>query len=126
MANNPPPIQQQPYAAPQAELQQMHGQGNGHGQEQGDSTGGVIPYKNPPALISYYLGIVGLFPIIGVPIGIAAIVLGFKGLKKHKENPIVAGKVHAIIGISLGFLQFLWNIPIVLAIIAVLVAAPNF
>jgi len=32
----------------------------------GDNTGGLIPYKNPKALIAYYLGIFSLFPLLGL------------------------------------------------------------
>lgn len=41
-----------------------------------DATGGVIPYKNPAALIGYYVGVFGLVPMLGVPLALAAIVLG--------------------------------------------------
>lgn len=75
--------------------------------EQGDATGGVIPYKNPHALIAYYLGIVALLPMVGIPFGIASIILGFMGLKRRKENPIIKGSVHAWIGIVFGFLSVL-------------------
>ena len=70
--------------------------------QQGDSTGGLIPYKNPHALIAYYLGIVSLLPIIGVPFGIASIILGIIGLRKRSQNPVIKGSVHALIGIVLG------------------------
>ena len=53
----------------------------------GDATGGVIPYKNPKALVAYYLGIVSGLPLIGLPFGIAAFVLGILGLKARKHNP---------------------------------------
>ena len=29
---------------------------------EGDATGGVIPYKNVPALVAYYLGVFSLIP----------------------------------------------------------------
>src|SRR5262245_25106840 len=35
---------------------------------------GIIPYKNPPALIGYYLGVFSLIPCVGFLLGIAAIV----------------------------------------------------
>lgn len=69
---------------------------------QGDSTGGVIPYNNPNALLGYYLGILSGLPIIGLPFGIAAFVLGIKGLQAVKKNPAVRGTVHAAIGIGCG------------------------
>ena len=68
--------------------------------EEGDATGGVIPYKNGAALIAYYLGVFSLIPCF--PIGIAAFILGLKGLKAAKERPVIRGQVHAWIGIILG------------------------
>lgn len=67
---------------------------------QGDATGGVIPYKNVPALIGYYLGVFSILPLF--PIGIAALILGIAGLKKRREQPEVKGAVHAWIGIIAG------------------------
>jgi len=69
---------------------------------EGDSTGGLIPYKNPHALIAYYLGLFSLAPCIGLPLGIGGLVLGIIGLKKRRENPIIKGSVHAWIGIIMG------------------------
>ena len=74
---------------------------------EGDATGGVIPYKNPHALIAYYLGIVSLVPLIGVPFGLAAVILGFIGLSRRKKNPVIKGSAHAWIGIVFGFLSIL-------------------
>ena len=69
----------------------------------------VIPYKNPPALIGYYLGIFSLFPCF--PIGIAAFVLGIIGWRRVLKNPELHGSVHAWIGIILGGLfGLLWLI----------------
>ena len=87
---------------------------------EGDSTGGVIPYKNPQALIAYYLGLFSGFPLIGLPLGIAAFVLGILGLKKRRENPVVKGSAHAWIGIGCGgFFALLWGAVVVLIIVAV-------
>ena len=66
-----------------------------------DGTGGLIPYKNPNALIAYYAAIFGFFlPLIGSAI---AVILGFKGLIYAKEHPRARGQVHAWIGILGGF-----------------------
>jgi hypothetical protein len=67
-----------------------------------DATGGIIPYKNPPALIAYYLAVFSLIPCLGLPLGLAAFVLGIVGLVKRKRQPHVKGSVHAWIGILLG------------------------
>ena len=70
--------------------------------EQGDATGGVIPYKNGPALAAYYLGIFSMIPCVGLLLAIPALNLGVIGLKKRRDNPIVKGSVHAWIGIIMG------------------------
>ena len=63
---------------------------------------GVIPYKNPKALIAYYLGVFSLIPGIGILLGIAAFILGILGLQDAKKDPQAKGKVHAWIGIIVG------------------------
>ena len=80
-------------------------------QGQGDATGGVIPYKNPYALIAYYSGIISLpLCIIPLPLGIVPVVLGIIGLKKRAENPVIKGSVHAWIGIVSGAISALFSI----------------
>jgi len=87
--------------------------------EGGDATGGIIPYKNPPALVAYYLGLFSILPFLGLPLGIASLVLGLKGLKKRRENPAVSGAVHSWIGIGCGGLSILiWGGGLVLFLIA--------
>ncbi len=76
-------------------------------QSMGDS--GMIPYKNPKALIAYYLGILSGFPLIGLPLGIAAFVLGIQGLQNRKKDPKIKGSIHAWIGIGCGgFFALFW------------------
>jgi hypothetical protein len=62
---------------------------------EGDSTGGIIPYKNPKALIAYYCGIFSLMPCLGIGPGIAGVVLGIMGLKHRALHPETKGSVHA-------------------------------
>lgn len=64
--------------------------------------GALIPIKNSAALGSYYIGIFSLLPLIGLPMGVIALVLGIKGLKFAKANPGVHGTVHAWVGIVCG------------------------
>ena len=90
----------------------------GPAQTEGDATGGVIPYKNPCALIAYYLGIFALLPCIGIVPGAAAFILGIIGLQQRARNPAIKGSVHAWIGIVLGGLMTLvWGAAIVLMIV---------
>ncbi|HEX6987629.1 MAG TPA: GYF domain-containing protein [Planctomycetaceae bacterium] len=85
---------------------------------EGDATGGLIPYKNAPALIAYYLAIFSLIPCLGLPLGVAAIVLGVLGLKKRKQNPAVSGAAHAWVGIILGGITtLLWGGAIAVTIV---------
>ncbi|HSI11733.1 MAG TPA: GYF domain-containing protein [Chthoniobacter sp.] len=83
----------------------------------GDATGGVIPYKNLPALIGYYLGIFGLIPFIGLLLAIPAFILGIVGLRKRKKNPIIKGSVHAWIGIVLGFISIAYHSLFIVAMV---------
>ena len=92
--------------------------GQSQGAPQGDSTGGVIPYKNPHALIAYYLGILALLPLIGVPFGVASIILGCMGLSRRKKNPVIKGSVHAWIGIVFGAFSMFCGGGILVALIA--------
>jgi hypothetical protein len=62
----------------------------------------VIPYRNPPALVGYYLAVFSIFPFIGLPLGLTAIVLGIIGLRRIKANPESKGTAHAWIAIVLG------------------------
>lgn len=83
---------------------------------EGDSTGGLIPYKNPKALTAYYLGLFSFIPCLGLPLGIAALVLGIMGLRARSRNPVIKGSVHAWIGILVGgFFALLWTVVAVIA-----------
>lgn len=76
----------------------------------GDGTGGLIPYKNPKALTAYYLGIFGLFPLIGFLLAVPALILGILGLQARKQNPLVKGAVHAWVGIILGTISISYHL----------------
>jgi hypothetical protein len=78
--------------------------------DEGDATGGLIPYKNPQALISYYCGVFALIPCLGLALGPVALVLGFLGLGYKKKHPTAGGTAHAIVGITLGSLVLLGHI----------------
>ena len=97
----------------------------GSDDKQGDATGGVIPYKNPPALIAYYCGIFSLIACIPFffPLPIVALVLGIKGLRKAKAEPHVKGRVHAWIGIVCGSIFGLIGIVMTVGTIIGLIAA---
>jgi hypothetical protein len=88
----------------------------------------VIPYKNVPALIAYYLGVfsfsacIPILGIVGVGMGIAALVLGIRGLKVAAANPQAHGRVHAWIGIIGGTVFALIGLAINIAMIVGMLA----
>lgn len=71
-------------------------------QEPKDPTGGLIPYKNGPALAAYYLGVFSVIPVLGLFLGLGALVLGIMGLRMAARQPEVKGKVQAWVGIIVG------------------------
>lgn len=80
-----------------------------------------IPTKNPASLVSYYAGIFGLIPFVGLPGSITAIIAGAIALKKHSEHPTPGAKVHALIGLILGSIQMI----LFLVFIGSMVLYPN-
>jgi hypothetical protein len=86
-----------------------------------DETGGLIPYKNSKALMSYYMGVFSLIPCLGVVLAIVAIILGFGGLKYLKKHPRASGAAHAYVGIILGSLVLLGH-----AAVAIMIAVGAF
>lgn len=67
-----------------------------------DAVSTIIPYRNPYALIGYYVSIFSLLPILGAVAGPTAIGLGIVGLVKRRAEPQRKGAVHAWIAIGLG------------------------
>jgi hypothetical protein len=67
-----------------------------------DSLAKVIPFRNAKALWAYYLAVFSLIPCVGIPLGIAALVLGIMGLRHAGRHPESRGKIHAWVGVILG------------------------
>jgi hypothetical protein len=86
-----------------------------------DAVATVIPYKNAPALIAYYLGLFSIAPLIGFPMAIAAIVLGIMGLKTVRRNPQAHGTAHAWVGVGCGTLALVFNGLLIAGLIITLV-----
>ena len=64
----------------------------------------LVPYKNPAALVGYYLSIFSCIPFIGLVLGPTAIFLGIRGLIQVSRHPERKGTVHAWIAIALGLI----------------------
>ncbi|TMQ32179.1 MAG: zinc ribbon domain-containing protein [Planctomycetota bacterium] len=77
----------------------------------------IIPYKNPKALASYYLGIFSLIPIIGLLLAIVAIALGILGFRDRNRNPRIKGTAHAIVGVSLGVFSLIAHLAVLIVLI---------
>lgn len=74
----------------------------------------VIPYKNPYALTAYYLAVFSLIPVLGIPLGLIAFVLGIVGIIYRSNHPEAHGFAHALTGIILGGgCAILWTVIIV-------------
>jgi hypothetical protein len=82
-----------------------------------DPVEGFIPYRNPKALIAYYLGVFSLIPCAGLFLGPAALVLGILGMRFHKQHKSAGGVGHAIAGIVLGTLTTLAHLGLVVIIV---------
>ena len=67
-----------------------------------DALSGLIPYKNVPALVGYYLAVFSIIPFIGIVLGIAGFICGLVGLRQVHLRPEVKGTAHALVGIIAG------------------------
>jgi hypothetical protein len=77
----------------------------------------IIPYKNPKALASYYLGIFSLIPVIGLLLAIVAITLGILGFRDRNRNPRIKGTAHAIVGVSVGVFSLIAHLGVLIVLI---------
>ncbi|MGH7133516.1 MAG: hypothetical protein ACREJO_16420 [Phycisphaerales bacterium] len=71
---------------------------------------GLIPYRNAPALVGYYISVGSLIPLLALILGPTAVILGIYGVKAYKDDNRRKGMAHAIVAISLGSLTTLGNI----------------
>jgi len=78
-----------------------------------NTMGGMIPTQNQPALWSYYLGLFSIFPVLGLPMAVVALVQGRKGLKLFRAQPQAKGRTHAMVGLGCGTVGLLLNLFIV-------------
>ena len=90
-----------------------------------DPLASIIPTKNAPALLAYYLGLFSILPLFGLPMGIVAVIQGSKGWRMAKETPQVHGKAHAGIGIGCGSIGLLFNLAIVAMAVLLFIEARN-
>lgn len=79
----------------------------------------LIPSRNVPALIGYYMGIGSLLPIplLGLGLGITALVAGVMGLRKVSRTPEVRGGIHAWVGIACGCVGLFFQTLVIIVIV---------
>ena len=84
---------------------------------QSDATGGLIPYKNPYALVGYYLTIFSMIPFMGIPLGVAGIICGIVGVRRRNRNPIMRGTAHAWFAILFSALVILIQVAAIVSLV---------
>ena len=65
------------------------------------------------SVAAFFCGIIGCFPILGVPVAIAALVLGIIALKRRKKGSSygkITGDMRAVIGLILATLSLLLHL----------------
>lgn len=75
----------------------------------------LIPYRNPAALVGYYVSVASLIPVLALVLGPLAIGLGVAGLRARAREPRLKGTAHAVVAIVLGSLTFLANAGFIVA-----------
>lgn len=88
-----------------------------------EAVAAIIPYRNAPALIGYYISVGSLIPFVGLLAGPVAIALGIVGFRKVRREPRVRGTAHAVVAIVLGGLTSLLNWGVVVLMIVSIIAA---
>ena len=73
----------------------------------------IIPYRNIPALVGYYVGVFSLIPFFGLLLVPVAIVLGMVGLSHAGRHPEAHGRAHAWVAISLALLSVAYQVGVV-------------
>lgn len=111
MASAPPPIPAGSPIPPPPPRPLSGAQSN-----QNDAVSYIVPYRNPKALIAYYLSIFALLPLIGLPLAIGAIILGAQGLAYRRAHPESHGTAHAWVAIGLAIVSMLYNVPMAAAV----------
>lgn len=82
----------------------------------------VLPQGRPgSAIASGYLGLLSLFPFIGFPLGIGAIITGVIALRTLRKNPELIGRGRAWFGLIVGSIGTLFSafMIVVMVIVAV-------
>lgn len=111
-----------PYQPPRTDTSRPSGPSDPSGD---DAVATIIPFKNPSALIAYYLGLFSCIPVVGLILAIIALVLGVQGLIYVRKHPKAHGTAHAWVGLVCGTIGLLINSLIVFSIVVYLVTGAS-
>lgn len=78
----------------------------------------IIPYKNPAALIGYYLAVFSIIPAVGALLGPAAFWCGISGWRAYRRDRRHGGAAHSWVAIILGSITSLVNWGVVVIALA--------
>ncbi len=83
----------------------------------------VMPVDLPgSAIAAGYLGLGALFPLIGLPLGVFAIVCGVRALQRIELDPTLHGSGRAWFGIIAGVLgTVVWGLGVVVLVIGLII-----
>lgn len=67
------------------------------------------PWKNPAAMMAYRMAVLGLLPIVGLVLGLLAIVWGVVGRLRYNADQTIAGKPQSDAAIVAGAIEVACN-----------------
>jgi hypothetical protein len=70
------------------------------------------------AIAAGYLGLLSCFPFIGLPLGITAMICGFKALRQTDRNPRLGGRGRAYFGLVVGVIMTIGNAILIASLVA--------
>lgn len=69
----------------------------------------IFPTDNPRARTAYICTLLGLIPVLGLPMGLAAVVYGRMGYRAAKTREDRNGLGHSLVSMVVGGLEFITN-----------------
>jgi hypothetical protein len=86
----------------------------------------LMPVGRPgSAIAAGYLGLLALFPVVGLVFGLLAVITGRIALRTLRQNPHLLGRGRAIFGIVVGGLSVLLHVGVLLAVLLAQLSHPR-
>lgn len=77
--------------------------------DQSEQPPNFLPRHNPSARVAYVCVILGLIPVLGVVMGLPALVYGILGRRKARRDEKADGLGHSVVSIYLGLAEIIFN-----------------